>query len=91
MCYNCVCVCVCVRVCECVITVCVCVCVCVTYSAGPRVGDLPGVGDPLVVGALLVGEGPVEDGQDVSHVVHAHGRAFEHRTETHVPVRERPK
>ena len=51
---------------------------CVTYSAGPRVGDLSGVGDPLVVGALLVGEGSVEDHADVSHGVDADRRAFEH-------------
>ena len=48
----------------------------VTYSARSWVGDLPRVRHPLVVGPLLVGEGPVEDHADVGHGVHAHRRAF---------------
>ena len=49
------------------------------YRARSRVGDLPVVGHPLVVGSLLVGEGSVEDHADVSHGVDADRRALEHR------------
>lgn len=41
-----------------------------THCAGSRVGDLPAVGHPLVIGTLFVGEWSVEDHADVSHGVH---------------------
>lgn len=53
-----------------------------TYSSGPRVGDAPLECDPLKVGPFSVSEGPVEDCENVRHVVHAHCRAFEHGAET---------
>lgn len=40
-----------------------------THRARSRVGDLPSVGHPLVIGTLLVGEGSVEDHADVGHGV----------------------
>lgn len=41
------------------------------HRAGSRVGDLPCVGHPLVIGAFLVREGSVENHADVSHGVDA--------------------
>lgn len=52
------------------------------YCAWAGVGDLPGVGHPLVSGTFLVGKGSIEDHANVSHGVDANGRAFEDRTET---------
>lgn len=52
-----------------------------THRARPRVGDLPSVGHPLIVGTLLVGEGSVEDHTYVSHGVDTHCWAFEDRAE----------
>lgn len=49
-----------------------------TYSARPRVGDLPSVCHPLIVGPLLVSKRAVEDHADVSHGVDAHRWAFKH-------------
>lgn len=51
-----------------------------TYHARARVGHLALEGDPLVVGSLLVGEGPQEGPADVVHGVETHGRALEHAT-----------
>lgn len=50
-----------------------------THRAGSRVGDLPSVGHPLVIGTLLVGEGSVEDHADVGHGVDTNCWAFKHR------------
>lgn len=50
-----------------------------TYRAGSRVGDLPSVGHPLVIGTLLVSKGSIEDHSNVSHGVDTHCRAFENR------------
>lgn len=47
-----------------------------THSARPRIGDASLEGHPLKVGSLSVGEGTVEDGEDVRHVVHADSWAF---------------
>lgn len=44
-----------------------------THCARSGVGNASLESHPLEVGALPVGEGPVEDGQDVGHIVHAHG------------------
>lgn len=52
--------------------------ICSAYSSRSWVGDLPGVCHPLIVGALLVSKGAVEDHTDVSHGVDAHRRAFKH-------------
>lgn len=51
------------------------------HSSRPWVRDASLEGHPLKVGSLSVREGPVEDGEDVGHVVHAHRRAFEHGAE----------
>lgn len=51
----------------------------VTHCPRPGVWDLPSVGHPLVIGPLLVSEGPIEHHADVSHGIDAHCRAFEHR------------
>lgn len=51
---------------------------CFNYSARSRVGDLPRVCHPLIVGPLLVSKRSVEDHTDVSHGVDAHRRAFKH-------------
>lgn len=39
------------------------------HRAGSRVGYLPSVGHPLVIGALLVGKGAIEDHANVGHRV----------------------
>lgn len=49
------------------------------HGSWPWVRDAPLERHPLKVGSVSVGEGPVEDGEDVGHVVHAHRRAFKHR------------
>ena len=53
----------------------------VTHHARPWVGHPALVGTPLVVGALPVGEGPIEDLPDISHTVHADSRALEDMAE----------
>lgn len=49
----------------------------VTYHTWPWVGHLALVGTPLVMGALSVGKGPVEDLPDVGHAVHTDSRTPE--------------
>lgn len=53
----------------------------VAHHAWPWVGHLALVGTPLVVGALPVGKGPVEDLPDVGHAVDTDGRALEDMAE----------
>lgn len=48
-----------------------------TYHTWPWVGHPALVGTPLVMGALSVGKGPVEDLPDVGHAVHTDSRAPE--------------
>lgn len=52
-----------------------------THSSGPRIRDTPLEGHPLKVGPLPVSERPVEDGEDVGHVVDTHRWAFKHGAE----------
>lgn len=54
----------------------------VTYSSRPWVGDAPLECNPLKVGPFSMSEGPVEDCENVRHVVHAHCWAFKHGAET---------
>lgn len=53
----------------------------VAHHARPWVGHPALVGTPLVVGALPVGKGPVEDLPDVTHAVHTDSRALEDMAE----------
>ena len=52
-----------------------------THSSWPWIWDAPLESHPLKVGPVSVSEGPIEDCEDVGHVVHTHGWAFEHGAE----------
>lgn len=51
-----------------------------TYHTRPGEGHLAPIGSPLMLRAISVSEGPVEDLPDVCHVVHADSKAPEHST-----------
>lgn len=51
-----------------------------THHSRTREGHLAPIGSPLVLGAVLVGEGPPEDFPDIFHVIQADCEALEHNT-----------
>lgn len=53
----------------------------VTHHARPWVGHPALIGSPLVVWALPVGKGPIEDLPDVSHAIHTDSGALEDMAE----------